>query len=536
MRRAQSRRVVVVGLDGASFELLQPWLDAGDLPNLRSLVVGGAAGGLESVVPPLTPPAWTSAVTGVNPGKHGIFNFIRPLAGTTRVEMYGSIHRRAPALWEYLAASGMASHVLHLPATHPPERTAGTVVVGFPVTRIESDCTFPARLKDELQGAVPGYRLYPSTAKLRSDRDAYYCDAIETLRAHAEEALWMMGREPWNLLFTLWHMGDSLMHFFWQDMTGESSNTARKDYIRDYYREADAALGRVIERAGPEAHVIVMSDHGHQGVSRAVHLNAWLVRNGFLRVRIPRAFIFDKLMRRLRRKLGMPAGATGINDESAQLTARTIGHFEKAIVWPETRAYAICPGFVWINLRGREAHGIVAEGDEYRAVREQIRAGLRDVRDPETGEPVFDDVVIAEEVYQGEAMAEAPDIVALPRAGYVTEYGVQKAQIVGPARRVGFNGYHVMTGMLAMAGPEIQAGATLQEARIVDIAPTVLHLLGLPSQPGMDGRVIEAAFTPRSRATRPVRCEAIPLPDRIANRLDGEAARIEESLRDLGYM
>src|SRR6187549_1897367 len=127
-------RVVVVGLDGASFELLDPWIRAGEMPNLERLVGRGVSGGLESVLPPMTPPAWTSAVTGVYPGKHGIYNFIRPFFGRFNVEFCGTAHRKAPALWDYLTSLGLSSVILHLPATFPPPRLEGCLVSGYPIT------------------------------------------------------------------------------------------------------------------------------------------------------------------------------------------------------------------------------------------------------------------------------------------------------------------------------------------------------------------------------------------------------------------
>ena len=211
-------RVLAIGLDGASFELLDPWLESGEMPHLAALVTRGASGGLESVIPPLTPPAWTSAATGVNPGKHGVYNFLRPKFGRPVTEFFGTADWKAPALWDFLAARGIPSIVLHLPATYPPRPVHGALVAGLPLTNVEANSTWPPGLKDELRHEIPGYRLFPDTMLLRTDRDAYYRDAVDTLRAQTDEVLYLMAHREWSLLFTLWHMGDSLKHFFWEDM------------------------------------------------------------------------------------------------------------------------------------------------------------------------------------------------------------------------------------------------------------------------------------------------------------------------------
>lgn len=532
-----ARRVLAVGLDGASFDLLEPWMRSGEMPVLARLVESGVAGELESVVPPLTPPAWTSALTGVNPGKHGVFNFLKPGFEPGAAEFYGSSDWRAPAIWDYLGARGLRTIALHLPATYPTPAIEGLLVAGLPLTNVDADCTHPPELRDELRREIPGYKLFPDTILLRTDRDAYFRDACETLRVQTEEALYLMEREPWSLLFTLLHMGDSLKHFFWDDMTGRGGDGSRKHYIRDYYREVDRSLGRLVERAGPETHVVVLSDHGHLGVTRAVHLNAWLAREGYFKVRIPPSMAASMLARKLRRKIfGKRDLPGGNNDQALAAAARTLAQLGKAVVWRETKAYAEPPGFVWINLRGRNAAGVVEPGDEYRRVRDEIREGLLAIRDPESGEPVFVDVVTREQAFTGPEIDSAPDLVALPRDGYITEYGVQQKRVVAPVRRVGFNGYHVMEGMVAIAGPEIRRGATLDGARIVDVAPTILHLCGLPAQPAMDGRVLEEAFEADALAARPVRVEEIPVASVRSTDSAAERDRIEQSLRDLGYM
>jgi predicted AlkP superfamily phosphohydrolase/phosphomutase len=535
-----TRRVVVVGLDGASLELLGPWMEEGLLPNLARLMGKGVSGGLESVIPPLTPPAWTTAVTGVPPAEHGVLNFARPRFGRATFDFFNALDRRVPALWDYLAAAGKRSLVLHLPAAHPPFEIDGVLISGIPVTNLKSDCTFPSSLKDDLIANVPGYKLYPNTLQLKGERDAYFHDAVATLRTHVEESLYLMDREAWDLLFTVWQPGDSLMHFFWKDMDGRSGVAEREHYIRDYYREADAGIGRIVEAAGDEAHVIVMSDHGHTGVHGAVYLNKWLVENGYMDHRTTFGQGLDllwlKVQRKFRRRFGKRRAFKDNQEQMTQIAAKMLEKLEKGIRWGNTRAHAEPPGYVWICTKDRYPLGTVEPGDEYRRVREEIRNGFAELTDPDTGEPVFDRVLTKDEAFDGPAADNAPDIVLMCRPGFITEYGLRKNFTVGPSQGARFNGYHVMTGLFVASGPCLKQGVTIDGARILDIAPTILHLLDLPVPPAMKGVVLTDACEPEALAKRPVRIEDVAVQFKPSSHGEVERESIEQSLRDLGYM
>lgn len=532
-------RVVVLGLDGASLELLGPWIREGLMPNLSRLIERGVSGGLESVIPPLTPPAWTTAVTGVQPARHGVLNFAKPRFGRRVLEFYGGRDRIAPALWDYLGAAGKRSIVLHLPAAHPPVALDGVMISGIPVTRLASDCVYPPSLKDDLVENVPGYKLFPDTVLLRRDKEAYFRDAVATLHAQVEETSYLMRREAWDLLFTVWQPGDSLMHFFWRDMDGRGEES-RRNFIRDYYREADAGIGRIVEEAGEDTHVVVMSDHGHTGVRGAVYVNRWLIENGFLKFSLPVSQLLEFFAVKLQRKFGRRFIRRRQIDENAdpamQIAGRLLEKLESGIVWPKTVAHAEPPGYVWICTKDRYPQGSVEPGEEYLRVREEIRRGLLAIRDPKTGEPMFRGIATKEEAFDGPAAGNAPDLVLLGRPGIITEYNPMKKIIVGPAVGTTFNGYHVMRGMFVAAGPGLRAGAEIEGARILDVAPTILHLLGQPVPRAMEGAVLRDALDPDALAHRPVRVEDVAVAFAPEARGEDERDTIEQSLRDLGYM
>jgi predicted AlkP superfamily phosphohydrolase/phosphomutase len=479
-------------------------------------------------------------VTGVSPAEHGILNFAKPRFGTRALDFFGARDRRVPALWDYLAAAGKRSIVLHLPAAHPPFAIEGVLVSGIPVTDLRSDCTYPASLKDDLVTNVRGYKLYPNTLRLKGDRDGYFQDAIATIRTHAEEAVYLMRREEWSFLFTVWQPGDSLMHFFWKDMDGRSGVAARRHYIRDYYRAADEGLGRILDEAGPDAHVVVMSDHGHTGVHGTVYLNKWLIDNGFMTFRTSfkqaMELVTLKVQRKFQKRWVRRRRYDESGDQFLQVAARLLEKLEQGIVWSRTKAHAEPPGYVWICTKDRYPQGTVEPGDEYLKVREEIRQGFEALRDPDGGGPVFDRILTKEEAFDGPAATDAPDLVLMCKSGFITEYGLRSGVTVGPSRGARFNGYHVMRGLFAAVGPELKRGETVEGSRILDIAPTILHLLDLPVPPHMEGVVLETALDPAALAARPVRREEIAVDFAYEARGEVERDAIEQSLRDLGYM
>ncbi|MBK6313567.1 MAG: alkaline phosphatase family protein [Blastocatellia bacterium] len=330
------------------------------------------------------------------------------------------------------------------------------------------------------------------------------------------------------------------MHFFWKDMDGRSGVEARRNYIRDYYREADAGIGRIVEEAGDDATVIVMSDHGHTGVHGAVYLNKWLVENGYMDFRTTfrqgLELLLLKVQRKFRRRFVKRRKFKEDEDQMTQIAARLLEKLEQGIRWSSTRAHAEPPGYIWICTKDRYPLGIVEPGEEYLRVREEIREGLAGLIDPDTGDPVFEAVLTKDQAFDGPAAADAPDLVVMCRAGFITEYGLRRNFVVGPSQGARFNGYHVMKGLFVAAGPELQKGTTIEGSRILDIAPTILHLLNLPVPPAMKGSVLADAFVDGAIARRPVRIEKVPVKFTPSSKGEVERESIEQSLRDLGYM
>jgi predicted AlkP superfamily phosphohydrolase/phosphomutase len=550
-------RVIMVGLDGATWRLLRPWALEGELPNLKRIVEGGAVGTLRSTYPPLTPTGWTSAATGKNPGKHNVYSFFRPMRASYRRHILNSRDCRAAKIWQVVNAYGRRAGVLHLPLTYPVDPVDGFMVAGMMTPATVRDVAHPPELLDELERVDPGYALNVETTTIKTGRlGQFYRDSIEHLRRQRREMTYLMDSKEWDLFWVMFYNVDPIAHFFWKFMDpahvaypGENSF---QNAILDYYREADGALGDALDRLDPDAHLVILSDHGMEPTHTNVYLTTWLANRGYLKLNSERRraaseALFragvqrERLVYALKRaRLGwLPKLFPERLKDQVPRARRTFKDIENNVDWAQTRAYFPSAGgrAIWLNLRGREPNGIVDEAD-YERVRAEIIAGLKALSDPH-GRPVVREALTREQAYEGPYAGEAPDIVLLAHDGFYFAEGLEREEIrQNGVKDTEKSGNHHIDGIVALYGPNVVRGVELTGARIIDVAPTVLHLMGLPVQEDMDGRVLEEALTEQFRAAGPIRRDRARIdlaPDGFEYS-DDDRGQIEARLKEMGYM
>lgn len=524
--------LLVIGLDGATFDVLNPWLAAGDLPTLATLLRAGAHGVLRSTLPPVTAPAWASFMTGLQPYHHGVFDFFAPgRAAQGRLELVNSSHIRGSLLWERLSVAGARVGVLNVPLTYPARAVNGFVVPGL-LSPDQGATTYPAGCLARYAAELGPYRLTPRGLFRPNDPQPFIHELLAVTETQLAYALRLSREQSLDFLMVHFLATDIAQHKLWRYMDSthpwyDSADGARYgSAIGDIFRRLDRGLGELLARLPGAPTVIVMSDHGFGPQHRTINLNNLLQATGDLRLRsTPDVWARRQAQSRpwARRILGRRR--PDWRDQPVQFSD---------VDWARTRAYAVGHmGQIYLNVRGREPAGQVAPSD-YIAERAALADRLLAWRTVD-GRPIIDSVIPAPGLTQG-----GPDLHVIMDGYRSIAYPMFAAdgQII-LQQRWGDSGNHRPEGILIMAGPDIQADLTLPEAHITDLTPTILHLMGAPIPTDLDGRVLLEALTPAARARRssPAAAPAANATTPAAQALDPSAtAEIAARLRALGYL
>jgi predicted AlkP superfamily phosphohydrolase/phosphomutase len=546
-----------VGLDAATWDLVLPWAESGALPTIARLIREGVRAPLRSTLPALTPPGWTSAATGRNPGKHNVFNFYRGRAGGLSPAPVTPGDLRSPRVWDIVAQLGRRSVVLHMPLTYPPDDRVGVMISGIMTPKGAEDFVAPAALKEVLASRIPGYRMEVDASSLkRGELEAFRRDAFDLQRVQTEEALYLMAHEDWDLFWVMTHTLDKLQHFFWRYMDpGHPAYPGPGEFehvIRDFHVAFDQSLARLIEAAPPGTPVVLLSDHGSAPLHTYFCVMNWLADAGFLALR------GDSTTRRGLGAMGVDARAVvrGLRRAGLGWVPRLVPRSLKRVVpqaltsfnkiagridWSRTRAY--CPSApgsgLWINLRGREPEGIVEPGAEYERVVEELQEQLLAARDPKTGESIVAAVHRRDDIYHGPCAAGGPDLLIETARTVCMVEGLGQRSLMPAGRSPDERtGNHARDGILLVQGADVRRGVTLPLSAIEDVGPTVLYLLGIPVDADMDGRVLIEALTPERLAAQPIAVAEAPyeLPESSFRYSDDDEKRIQDMLEGLGYV
>lgn len=481
-----AKPLLIVGWDGATPELVGPWMADGTLPNLAALSRRGGWAPLRSTLHPLSPAAWVSAFTGLNPGRHGVFDFGHRAPDTYRVDPTDGSHRRGAALWEIAAEAGLRSLVMGVPMTHPAVEVPGvTFVPGLGASSLE-DGTWPRSLAQQIAAEVPGYAVDANAYEHADPGD--FLDAVRRMvEDRAAVAASLIERERPDLAFVVFVATDRVQHAFWRQSLlpgapGQVGAWRFAHAVRDCYRQLDDALGRLVRSVGEDATVLVVSDHGFGELEGDLYLNGVLEEMGLLSV--------DRGSGRrgvLGRLLGRLPAALRRASPGAQEARPTFGH----IRWGETKAYSRgLFGQIWLNLRGREPRGIVEPGPEAEGLLSALSDRLLELREPDGRAPLIQAVFRGADLHHGPHAAEAPDLVVVPRDyRWMTRSGreIGPRGVITAEPAVRHSGNHRMNGVLVGGGPGVRQGASPELLRLLDLCPTALALLGIEVPRSLDG-------------------------------------------------
>jgi predicted AlkP superfamily phosphohydrolase/phosphomutase len=551
-----SLRVFAVGLDGATLDLIGPWVNEGKLPTFARIMRAGSYGRLRSTIPPVTGPAWASFMTGKNPGKHGVGDFLQRTPGEYRRLPVDATSISGEPLWVTASRGGKKVGVLNVPVTYPAFEVDGFIVSGLLTPGTGERGTYPESLAGELDQAVGGYRVNLDHFYAQGAAGPFLADLRELVDSRTRAAEYLMSSYDWDFFMVHYIATDWVQHFLWHCMDTSHPRFDKEEAklygnaILETYQQVDAALEKLTAGLGEDTVVVVISDHGFGPFYGYIHLNNWLLDNGLLVLKKGAATRLKYLLFRwgvtpsslyqMLARLTMVKMAFKATKQQRYELMRTLFLSGKDVDWTRTQAYcAGNVGQVFLNVKGREPSGIVARGREYQELRERLIAMLGQLKDPWTGEPLIEHIYRREEVYAGRYVDQLADILFLPRN---LEYGATglsefvSNRIIAPS--FGYSGSHRMDGVFMIKGKVVKPGLDLGEADIVDMAPTILHLLGLPVSRDMDGRVLTEVLDEEFMSQRPVCCMD---EDEDSGRAglglsDEEAAEVADRLRSLGYV
>jgi predicted AlkP superfamily phosphohydrolase/phosphomutase len=550
------KKTMIIGLDGVPLDIIQHWAKEGYLPTLRRLMDTGTVGRLRSAVPPTSGPSWSSFMTGMNPGKTGIYDFLYRREGTYSFPPVNASQRSGTTIWRYLSDAGFRVGVLNLPMSYPVEQINGFMVSGWMTPYNATDYIHPPELAAELEESVGNYRIYPTETFSEGRRETFLQATYDLLDMRTRTALHLASTKPWDLLMTVFFDTDRVLHQLWHYMEPDhpwrTDNEDREWVVRNYFQKVDESIARLLEYADDETLVIVLSDHGMGRANNFIVLNNWLLETGLLRLKKDPWTRFKELMFRngfTLRNIHQIADRLRLARQAEYVAGYFVDHLLKLaflsfldVDWSQSKAYSFGRhlGSVYVNVKGREPQGIVDPGAEYEAVRDEIESLAYDFRDPRTGRKLIGQVLRREDVYNGPHLDRAPDLILRPTEPSDIFFGLADfghRETVSTVYR--YSGMHRDYGMLIMNGPGIRSGHPLEGAVIHDIAPTVLHIMGQPVPLDMDGQVLEGAFSDGYMEAFPLERidPAVPFSEREATDYTAEGEKeILERLRGLGYM
>jgi predicted AlkP superfamily phosphohydrolase/phosphomutase len=441
--RSRAKRVFVVGIDGTPYSFLKRCIEAKDLPNMALLAEQGSFRRMNSVIPTVSCVAWSSFMTGTNPGKHAIFGFQdrRPQTYETYIPL--STDQKGRTLWEVLSEHRKRVVVINVPETFPPRQVNGVLVSGFLTPDLKKGVYPPDKLPLLEQ---MGYRIDVDPWKGREDdKGPFLEDLNATLDARTRSAFKLMESEPWDFFMVLVMGTDRINHFLWEHM--ETGHPTYAPAFLDYYRKIDRFIGQLMDCLDDQTTLVVLSDHGFCTVKQEVYVNHFLEQQGWLRFRA----------------------------EGERLKLNQIHE--------DSIAYSLDPGRIYIHLQGREGRGRVAPGSEYERIRDELATSLGELKEPRSGEPMIDRVYRREELFTGSYAEHGPDLVMVPIDGYDLKGAFGKQDLVHKGNLVGMHTYD--DASVFIRGQEI----VKQDLSILDIFPTILHTMDLSLPEGLDGAV-----------------------------------------------
>lgn len=564
MAAGKTNKVFGIGLDGATYDLLLPWFKEGKLPTLKKIYENGANGVLRSSIPYMSPTAWTSFMTGQNPGKHGIYDFTQFKENSYEIFFSNASTRRSKSLWKILSDHGKKVIVINVPMTYPPEKVNGILISGMEAPGVQSVFTYPHSIYKELVKEIGEYNLH-GDYYTRFGPEVYLERAYETINNQSEAARYLLKNKEWDFFFFVFGTTDRIQHFFWKYIDPEHPNytveEAEKygDYIYRIYKLVDEKTKELLELVPDDSLNFIMSDHGAGSYHTIVHIDKWLHNENYLAFENKKNPFLKDLVKSsyVKMRKYFPRQVKDLLKSRIPSLRRAIESklLMDDIDWSKSKVFStgVEATHLYINTKERFPMGIVNAGNDYDVLVKELMDKLYQLKDPRTGEKVIERIYKREELYDGGYSHNTPDLfIRWKDDKYITRKSYEKdfsnpdnifdANLkhgeIGELMSLEQSGTHKEDGIIMVSGKNIN-NISIENAHIMDIAPTLLAGLGLPIPEDMDGKVLDGLFHESFLKENPIgyssESTSVEKADsEVYSKEDEEA--IKERLKQLGYL
>jgi len=494
-------RVLVIGMDMGDAALIQRWIREGHLPNFGLLMREGSWWDLTSPAEVLHTSTWPTFATGTHPGKHGVYYPFQPRPGAQQAQHVTANQYAAPVFWSLADVHGLRCLIYDLPETFPSAGYKGRAIFEWGTWAWYGEQrSQPEGLLGELRSRFGSYplKLEATRLGLKFPNPAQLERRLRESIEHKSRSLqWLLGAEDWDLAVVGFCETHPAGHYLWPKNGSADDPAERLQAVRSIYVALDGALASLRQALPVGTAILIVSGDGVRPNHCGWHLlpdvlerlgyavattaaqssrRGWSIRD--LKNAVPpglRRWIADHLPSRLRERINTAVEGAGLD-------------------WSKTRAFTLptdLEGYIRINLKGREPEGVVAPGPEYRALCREIATRLEALANPATGRPAIRKVWLRDEVFAGPAREHLPDlIVTWEGSAPIAALSSPATGTIGRPSPDPRTGTHSPSAFLLASGTGFRAGSR-GTGRLVDVAATVLELLGVPADPGMDGRPLE---------------------------------------------
>lgn len=543
-------QTLVIGIDGGEWSIINQLVSEGKLPNLEKLIDTGLEAGLQSTCPPVSPPAWSSFYTGSNPGKHGIYDF-STFDQHYRRRSVSSADRTATPFWEVLNDRGISTGLFKLPFTYPVSQVQGFFISGFPTPADGTEYAYPPEIDSMIDS--PKKLFEDSDLKKEGSLRQFKQNIFNVTEYQTDKLISCLESNETDFVMTVYDGSDRIQHFYWKYFDESHARYVPDDNlnaIQEYYSVLDMQIGRLLEHSPSETNIIVMSDHGFGPLETDINIEYWLEDHDYIKWNINEGnYISKRVIEENIGRIWDAAKSVNLDPLIKSVLPDTVLNWGEDVTsmkktgydWEKTSAFftTVSGQAITINLKNKYKHGSVPK-EEYDELVSKLVKQLRNLKHPESNEKLFRRVERKSEIYTGWAIESAPDIILEAKERFAIKGG-KCDTLLSPSTQYGQDrsGDHTSTGIFIGSGPAFSnKDEKINDIKIIDIAPTILHLHECPIPKFMDGSValsvLDSQFN--QNIDKQYTSQYGQVTSDIHNWTSSEAENLEENLKNLGYI